>query len=282
MKNVPTIDVIVPKRERKYFKKHNQIVLTLVEDQKTNYRLYIPLYFNVLDYDVVIPTDEVVVSEQQLKSAVDELVDGVKDGLQTYEKQNAETNYKIFNDIFSEDFKFTLEYNTFFGNGVPRGYSNLVFSANGDPSKFESYGLSESVLNDYPVSIDDFASIGHAALNNLGPVLAIIKNITVFAFFIAVLVSILLIYLILKENNNIIAVLKIMGYRKRSITGYIITGYIISSVLASAAAVGVSFAGFGISAVAIENMFSYTFAIHINTAYIMTLITSPIAYLVIV
>jgi hypothetical protein len=57
---------------------------------------------------------------------------------------------------------------------------------------------------------------------------------------LVVLISLILIYLVLKENENIVRVLKTLGYRTREIINYLIFGYLVATILATITAVGIT------------------------------------------
>jgi hypothetical protein len=282
--DVPQLNVVAPLNKKSLAKEMTNWMLPLMTNEDETKIVYLPLKVKYVNFEGINPASDYFVNEKQFKKIVATELIKVRAGYNEFIKnETLNDGFEIFKDqLKSYSTQKMFVKNLFFGNDTPRAFRELVLSPNGDPNKIESYNLNQDMLTNYPIGFDDYALLSQAEEGVVNPIVGIVSLISYFSLIVAILVSILLIYLILKENQKIIIILKIMGYTKRKVSAYLITGYVISTVLAMFLALGISLAMWFIGTAYIASVYFFNFVFAVSPTFVLTFIIAPILFVMVV
>jgi ABC-type antimicrobial peptide transport system permease subunit len=240
-----------------------------------------------VDITDATPINNLFVNDDEFENAMDEALKVVQAGVEDYfGKDNTSPIAHLLENYLTERSNETAFYtktnNSFFDEGMPRGFEYLTLAPYGDPNEIASYNLSINTIDNYPVTVDDFKLEALTKKRLLDPVQQLVKNISFLATTMAILISLILIYLILKENNRIIKILKIMGYRKKEIIKYLIFGYVLSSILAGALAILISYLMYKVITDGLSSAYKIQFVCHYSVGFVLTDIFIVLGFVLVV
>ncbi|WP_338969735.1 FtsX-like permease family protein [Spiroplasma endosymbiont of Labia minor] len=274
-----------------YKKLKNSFVLLefdLLENNDLMITVPLLVRINNVDYKIINSTKQFLINQDSAMKLIKEnltyQLSGMNSILNQNSNDNLETELKFTNNIInflnSSNFKISDFYNSFYStNIIPKVYENFVLMAsNGEIGDYSSYELSTDIIEKNTIISDDYLIITKFIKTTLSSITNIILNIMNFFTYLAVFTLLLLIYLVIKENESIFKTLKILGYYKRELLGYIILGYVISSVVAVVAGFGFSFLLYNIVKGEIANLYQFTLLFKVFPFYWMILFLIPSFY----
>ncbi len=285
--SIPEINIIVPKILRDRIGDGDFYLNVPIFKYTQDKNVVVPIKLNVVDITDATPINNLFVNDDEFENAMDEALKVVQAGVEDYfGKDNTSPIAHLLENYLTERSNETAFYtktnNSFFDEGMPRGFEYLTLAPYGDPNEIASYNLSINTIDNYPVTVDDFKLEALTKKRLLDPVQQLVKNISFLATTMAILISLILIYLILKENNRIIKILKIMGYRKKEIIKYLIFGYVLSSILAGALAILISYLMYKVITDGLSSAYKIQFVCHYSVGFVLTDIFIVLGFVLVV
>jgi hypothetical protein len=285
--SIPEINIIVPKILRDRIGDGDFYLNVPIFKYTQDKNVVVPIKLNVVDITDATPINNLFVNDDEFENAMDEALKVVQAGVEDYfGKDNTSPIAHLLENYLTERSNETAFYtktnNSFFDEGMPRGFEYLTLAPYGDPNEIASYNLSINTIDNYPVTVDDFKLEALTKKRLLDPVQQLVKNISFLATTMAILISLILIYLILKENNRIIKILKIMGYRKKEIIKYLIFGYVLSSILAGVLAILISYLMYKVITDGLSSAYKIQFISHYSVGFVLTDIFIVLGFVLVV
>jgi hypothetical protein len=259
----------------------------------------IPVYFRISKIDYTNPNvSDVYVDEHQLRTVLQKTMEMSKIGTEFTTHFDAPTiteHYRKFNtgmQKFAEYFAsrvmddnvWNAMRNTVYDNdAVPFVLNNFtIATSETDHNTITSYQKYMSKIYNENFVAENPQLIYQTFTQKTATITFMFDLINIVFIVLVVLISLILIYLVLKENENIVRVLKTLGYRTREIINYLIFGYLVATILATITAVGITILLLHWADGFVFSSFNFNLAVTFGWKAITALVVVPVFNLMII